>query len=264
MTDLSPSGRNTETGERRLIPDRALIEKELAERGLYPYVEVFETTDSTITRARDILRQKQGDILVIASSQTQGKGSHGRSFYSPKDTGLYFTAVYRDLPGDHPVTFAAGTASVRALGHFGSEASVKWVNDIFLNGYKTGGILCERTGSGDVIVGIGINLSEPEGGFPDELSGIAGALDMHDISRDHLAAVLFCELAEEVHREPADVMNRYRQVCGTVGRRIRFDTGEGERRGTAEAVGDDGALLVMTEDGDRLRFESGNVSIRYI
>lgn len=246
-----------------MIPDRALIEKELAECGLYPYIAVYDTTDSTINRARDIIPEHTSDILVVASCQTQGRGSHGRSFFSPRDTGLYFTAVYRDVPASFPVTFAAGCASVKTLDRFGVTASVKWVNDIFLEGKKAGGILCERTGSGEVIIGIGINLSEPEGGFPEELSGIASALGTEKINRDILASALFRDLTEEMRSDPGEVMDRYRQVCGTIGRNIIFETGNGVRRGTAEAVAEDGALLVITENGERVRFESGNVSIKY-
>ena len=246
-----------------MTPDRVFIEKELAERGLYPYISVYDTVDSTITRARSIIPEHDGDILIVASSQTQGKGSHGRRFYSPQDTGLYFTAVYRDVPSSFPVTFAAGTASVKALRFFGIETSVKWVNDIFLEGKKTGGILCERNGSGDVIVGIGINLRDPEGGFPEELSGIAGAIGKDSLSRDLLAAVLYCELTGEIRSDPDGVMERYRSVCDTVGRKISFVLEDREMHGTAASVEDDGALSVVTEEGEMVRFESSNVSIRY-
>ncbi|MBQ3412706.1 MAG: biotin--[Oscillospiraceae bacterium] len=247
-----------------MIPDRKLIEKELAERGLYPYISVYETVDSTITRARSLISEHDGDILIVASSQTQGKGSHGRSFYSPQDTGLYFTAVYRDVSLIFPVTFAAGIASVRALHSFGIETSVKWVNDIYYDRMKAGGILCERTGSGEVIVGIGINLQEPEGGFPEEISGIAKAIGKDTLSRDLLAAALYSELTEEIRSDPAGVIERYRAVCDTVGRKISFVYDNKEMRGTALSVEDDGALSVMTEEGAILRFETGNVSIRYM
>lgn len=247
-----------------MIPDRKLIEKELAERGLYPYISVYETVDSTITRARSLISEHDGDILIVASSQTQGKGSHGRKFYSPQDTGLYFTAVYRDVSPAFPVTFAAGIASVRALHNFGIETSVKWVNDIYYDRMKAGGILCERTGSGEVIVGIGINLQEPEGGFPEEISGIAKAIGKDTLSRDLLAAAIYSELTEEIRSDPAGVIERYRAVCDTVGRKISFVYDNKEMRGTALSVEDDGALSVMTEEGAILRFETGNVSIRYM
>jgi len=247
-----------------LIPDIDLIRRELASRGLFPAIEVYDVTDSTNTRARALLEHTESDILVIASEQTGGKGSHGRSFYSPMDTGLYFSAGYRSLGGELPVTFAAAAASVRALGHFGTQTSVKWVNDLILSGRKAGGILCERTAAGDVIVGIGINLTEPEGGFPEEISGIAAAAENSAIRRDELAAVLYKELTEELGKDAREIMDDYRVFCETAGRRITFDPGTGRVEAYAVRVEDNGALLIRMDDGTEKKLGSGNVSIRNV
>ena len=96
-----------------MIPDRSFIETELASGGLNPVLYVYSETDSTNTRAREILKDGTDEILVLASAQTRGKGSHGRSFFSPADTGLYFTASFSGLAFDHPVTFSAAVAENR-------------------------------------------------------------------------------------------------------------------------------------------------------
>lgn len=247
-----------------MIPDKELIVKELAERGLYPAVTVFDETDSTNTRARELLKENsKTELLVLAASQTVGKGSHGRSFYSPRDTGLYFTASYSGLDYGMPVTFAAAVASAKALKRFGADTVIKWVNDIFADGKKAGGILCERTGSGSVIIGIGINLEEPEEGFPEEISGTATSLSTGRNIRDELAVELYSELTRAVHTDPASVMDEYRSMCGTVGRRIRFDWEYSVMEGTACGIDDDGSLLVREDSGEVLRLLSGNVSVRY-
>lgn len=247
-----------------MIPDRNFIQKELAECGLCPYIYVYDEVDSTNTRARELLDSESPDIIVLAASQTRGKGSHGRSFFSPADTGLYLTASFSHLPQTFPVTFAAAAASVSALRQFGTESSVKWVNDIMIKNRKAGGILCEKLASGKVIIGVGINISEPEGGFPEDLSDIAVSLGNSGVARDVLAVRLYSELYSRMSLDREKVMEEYRSVCGTLGRRITFDTVSGVRKGTAEAVRDDGALIVLTENGDRISFESGNVSIRYL
>ncbi|MBP0969362.1 MAG: biotin--[acetyl-CoA-carboxylase] ligase [Oscillospiraceae bacterium] len=247
-----------------MIPDKVFIEKELAESGLYPYVKACASVDSTNLMARELVPQFGSDILVIADGQTAGRGSHGRSFYSPHSTGLYFSAVFGSIPASFPVTFAAGNAAVASLRNAGICTEMKWVNDIILNGKKAGGILCERISSGEVIIGIGINLMPPDGGFPDGLSEIAAAIGSSTIERDVLAADLYRELAGELQNSAREVMECYRRICGTVGRDITFIVRDAEERGRAIAAEQDGALLVETEDGRQNRFDSGNVSIRYV
>lgn len=248
-----------------MIPDKGYIEKELAERGLCPAVEVFEETDSTNTRARELLKENgDAELLVLASAQTEGRGSHGRSFYSPQDTGLYFTASFRGLDHSVPVTFAAAVAAAKALKTFGADTGIKWVNDVFLDGKKAGGILCERIASGSVIVGIGINLEEPEGGFPDDISAIATSVSAGRDIRDPLAVILYAELAGEVRKDPLKVMDEYRRICDTVGRKIRFDWEGSVKEGFATGIDEDGSLIVSADGGEVLRLRSGNVSVRYV
>ena len=246
-----------------MIPDKGFIKEELASSGLCPCIHTFETVDSTNNVARELAAEADEDILVISSEQTAGKGTHGRSFFSPDSTGLYFSAVFSGLSVSHPVTFAAGVASVKALRHLGIETSMKWVNDIITDGRKAGGILCERLSSGKVIIGIGINLSAPRSGFPDEIKATAAELGLSPEVRDILAVHLYRELAEAVRSEPVAVLDAYRAVCGTIGRHITFDGIGGRAGGTALAVDDDGALLVRTDSGEDVRLESGFVSVRY-
>ncbi|MBQ2086193.1 MAG: biotin--[Oscillospiraceae bacterium] len=246
-----------------MIPDKTFIETELASGGLNPVLYVFSEVDSTNTRAREILADSSDEILVLASAQLKGKGSHGRSFFSPADTGLYFTASFSGLPSEHPVTFAAAVASVKALGSCGIDTEIKWVNDIFLSGKKAGGILCERISSGAVIVGIGINLEEPQGGFPDDIKRTAVSVGSHREIRDRLAVELYRELVKAVNQDAGEIIRSYRDVCGTVGRRISFEIDGNRTFGTALSVDEDGSLTVEQDGGDIIKLISGNVSVRY-
>ncbi len=122
---------------------------------------------------------KPEGAVLIAHSQTAGRGRLGREFYSP-NSGIYFSILLRpDLsPKDTlRLTTAAAVAVARAIGE---SAQIKWVNDVYLNGKKVCGILTESAFAGEgldyAVVGIGLNLWEPQGGFPNELSEIAGAI----------------------------------------------------------------------------------------
>lgn len=126
--------------------------------------ELFETIDSTndylkAKSANGSLKAKDG---VIAFSQTKGRGRLGRSFESPKG-GIYISFCYGKInsrgAAEHLslMPAAAGVVSLFIKKYFGIDTYIKWPNDVFLNGKKCSGILCERTSSGDLIIGVGLN-----------------------------------------------------------------------------------------------------------
>ena len=125
--------------------------------------------------------------MVIANEQTAGRGRLSRSFFSPKDTGIYMSLLLR--PKNYSakqavrITTMAAVAMCEAIETVSDEkAEIKWVNDIFVRGEKVCGILTEgsfnlESGLLDyAVLGIGINIYQPKDGFPNELSSIAGAV----------------------------------------------------------------------------------------
>ena len=186
--------------------------------------KVFEELDSTILECKrlcaatpnlynsDETLTEQGKKLnfhvVLAEKQTAGRGRLGRTFYSPAKNGIYFSMIY--IP-EHSViqpakmTATAAVAVCNAIKKvFNLETKIKWVNDIFFNGKKICGILTEgitnfETGKIEAaIIGIGINISQPDSGFPKEIADVAGSLlknPPESIKRNELAAQLAVELA---------------------------------------------------------------------
>lgn len=145
---------------------------------------------------------------VTAREQTGGKGTNGRSFFSPGKTGVYMSVVLRNVKKERllDVTPMAAVAVSRVLDrNFGVRTGIKWVNDVYLDGKKVCGILTKaqsKNGETDfIIVGIGINLFAPEGGFPEEIQNTAGfvceAYDetLRQKTIEEIAALL-CEYAE--------------------------------------------------------------------
>jgi len=128
---------------------------------------------------------------VVADSQTGGRGRLNRTWLSPPGMGLYFSLILRphlaaeDLP---KITLAAGLAVAKAVEtDLGVCPRIKWPNDLMLDGRKFGGILSETGAMQNlaagkpplVVVGVGLNLFPPEGGFPAELARRATALSLH-------------------------------------------------------------------------------------
>ncbi len=154
-------------------------------------IETVDIIDSTNDEMKRRAEKGEEEIAVlIAEEQTNGKGTKGRSFFSPEGTGIYMSFLLRPTYSPQQCTLLTTMAAVstaRAIEKVtGSSPQIKWVNDIYLDGKKAGGILTQAHLSKNckeiewAVVGIGINLSEPKGGFPEELTEIATALGKKD------------------------------------------------------------------------------------
>ena len=141
-------------------------------------VRVFGVVESTNLLARDMARHGVVQYTaIVAQEQTHGRGTHGRSFFSPPDTGLYMSIVLRpdeSVTDALFITTAAAAACAEAIESiFEAKAEIKWVNDIYVDGKKVCGILTEGLlrpdGSGIeyAVLGIGINVYKPRQDFPE-------------------------------------------------------------------------------------------------
>ena len=159
--------------------------------GIRGYLD-WEVPDLTVLpeaqSTNDLLRQRaqegapEGTVL-LALSQSAGRGRSGREFFSPPDTGLYFSVLLRPEPGRNAqsITTMAAAAMCRTLETMGADRpGIKWVNDLFVRGRKVCGILTEGAFSLEegrlqyAVLGVGLNLYAPAGGFPEPLADIAG------------------------------------------------------------------------------------------
>lgn len=166
----------------------------------------YDELDSTNEEAKRIFRQggeRESGFIVIAGRQSAGRGQQGRSFFSPPGSGLYMSVclTQNTAPGGSLVTQAAALAVCRCVRRlYGTELGIKPVNDLIYRGRKVGGILVESDGAYGaaehrLIIGIGLNLYMPPGGFPCELDGIAGYIFEEKINKDALVFSLGEELA---------------------------------------------------------------------
>lgn len=221
-------------------------------------VRVFDTTDSTNTRAKEDKTLSFG--IICARAQTAGRGRQGHTFYSPLDTGLYMTAVLPITPMqayEFSLTAAAAVACVRAIGRVcGKTPLIKWVNDLYIGGKKIAGILTEAD-SNRVIVGIGINVTTDI--FPLDLPR-AGSLGI-DADLSELAAAVFLELADMALSGDRSFMAEYRSLSMLLGKRISYTQNGTVRQAEAVAIDDMGRLEVRLAGGDRVLLSSGEVSI---
>ena len=239
-------------------------------------LQIFDHIDSTNLHARHIAAKGAAEgAIIVAGSQSAGRGRLGRSFYSPEGTGLYMSILLR--PSIAPssailITTAAAVAVCDAISEvFGKEAQIKWVNDIFLAGKKVCGILTEAAFSaqGDAleyaVCGIGINICPPENGFPPELSLIAGALCEQPEAglRNRIAGVTLKHFFRYYHAlEQREFLQEYRRRSLVIGRDIYILRGDQRIPATVLAIDDECRLCVRLKDGSTEIISTGEISIR--
>lgn len=239
----------------------------------------FDSIGSTNTHAKQLAAQgaPHGTVLV-AGSQTAGRGRLGRSFQSPPGMGMYLSVILR--PNCPPaslmhLTCAAAVAACHAIEAVsGICPDIKWTNDLVCNKRKLGGILTElsvdtRSGLVDyAIIGIGINCCQSLGTFPPEIEKIATSLQT--ITGKHIppaqvsAAVIeaLAQMDRTLLAEKQQLMTFYRGHCITVGKQIQLLRGETVQHGLALDIDDNGGLLVAFANGKTETVTSGEVSVR--
>lgn len=237
--------------------------------------EIYKCVSSTNT----LLRQKaEGGApektVVIATSQTEGRGRRGRSFFSPSDSGIYMSVLLRpDIKISEAVlvTTCAAVAVCRAIEKISKKrADIKWVNDIYLNGKKACGILTEaalnvESGKPEyVVLGIGINLLSPKGGFPDEIKDIAAAVfdseKMAELYKNELIAGIlnfFFEDYSYITKKP--FFEEYRNRMFLRGKPVRVLSSP-EYDAEVVDIDEDFCLIVRTQSGEERKLNSGEVS----
>jgi BirA family biotin operon repressor/biotin-[acetyl-CoA-carboxylase] ligase len=241
-------------------------------------IEYSPIIDSTSSAARrHVLAGGKTPRVFIASEQIEGRGRLGRSFYSPADTGVYFSILFADNGERDTVlmTTAAAVAIRRAiLNVTGVSTEIKWVNDLYYQSKKVCGILTEGAidpATGQLqyaVVGIGVNVTPPDGGFPDEIRHIAGAIlpaaDDAEAMRDMLAEKIVCGMMMLLDADPASVHEKYRSRLVLRDRAVTVHAADGSssRPATALDIDEDYRLIVRYADGTFDHLDSGEVSVR--
>ena len=203
---------------------------------------------------------------IVAERQTLGRGRMGRSFYS-EGGGLYMSVLLEPsrvrctLP---LVTFAAAVSLREALASLRFDAGIKWVNDILYRGKKVAGILTEaktkESGIERIIVGIGVNLKDPEGGFPDEIKNKAGSLGYLG-DKDALMTEILLRLCENLEKSPDEIIGLYRENMLMIGEKAEVSDYRSGCKRFVKILGidDDGSLICEDEEGNTLSLVSGEI-----
>lgn len=253
--------------------DKKVLEKYLGQK---LNITIFPELDSTNNYLKKLGSQgDKANTLVIAESQTSGRGRMGRSFYSPNGTGVYFSLLlHPEILAEKALNLtvmAAVAVAETVMRYSTGDVKIKWVNDVYIDGKKVCGILTEGainpiTKMLDyAVVGIGINVIAPENDFPEDIKNIATAIfsgnTEEDIKEKIIAEVINRFLALYNAKED-DHIDRYKEYSFLTGKEINIISGENIRPATVLGITDECHLLVKNEYGKTEEISSGDVSVR--
>jgi len=239
-------------------------------------IEYFAVTDSTNMVAHQLAQTGAAEgTVVIADTQTHGRGRLGRAWVSPPSCNLYLSVVLRPSVSTAiapQLTLVAGVAVAETIREWVPRAALKWPNDTVIDGRKVAGILTEMDADADrvrfVILGIGVNLNSAPEDFPAELQDKATSLRVvtgGSIDRAAFTGRLLAQLEDRYQRFLHDGFAGLRpfwEACSCLtGQQVAIDEGGQRRTGVVIGIADDGALVLRTPQGAEKRILVGDVTV---
>jgi BirA family biotin operon repressor/biotin-[acetyl-CoA-carboxylase] ligase len=239
----------------------------------------YDEIESTNLEAKALaMKGAPEGTVVVAESQTAGRGRLGRRWTSPAGKGILFSVLLRPelaMSEAHLLTIVAAAAAAETIERcVPAPVAIKWPNDLFINDRKVGGILMEVSGEQDdvdwIVLGIGLNVNTEFSELPVALRRTATSLKMvsgEPIDRSDLLVTLLLHI-ESRYRSALDAgfddaLAAFRDRDYLYARSISVETRQGPVVGDAAGIDDRGALLVKQPHRCVRKFHSGDVSIRH-
>ncbi len=234
-------------------------------------IEYFKEIESTNVIASEIAGSVAEGTVVIAESQTGGRGRLGRKWISPEG-GVWLSIILKPKiqPSYAPrITILAGVSVAKTIRSFGPEAMIKWPNDVLINGKKVCGILTEIEAEIDMIdhcvVGIGIDANVDTESFPEEFRDSSTSLKKelgHEINRVEFVQKLLEEFEALYLKfqegDFAAILEEWRSMSATIGEWVKITTQTRTIYGEAIGVDNEGALILETDEGKLEKIVAGN------
>tara|TARA_B100001123_G_scaffold283687_1_gene316046 strand:- start:469 stop:1212 length:744 start_codon:yes stop_codon:yes gene_type:complete len=231
-----------------------------------------DSTNAEISRRLAKHPPPEEGLIILADSQTDGKGRLGRTWHSAPGTGVYISTLIRPnlTPEQLPIlTLMAGLATVIAVNEFTTNhTQLKWPNDLLLNGKKIAGVLCEYYPKNipAVIIGIGINVNQTQ--FPADIKEIATSLKLEtgeEINRTALIKQLITQLdfqySELKKHKVGTLIKNWTSHTDLFGKTITLKKSIQSITGKAIRLDNLGRLVIVNESGEETAFDSGEVRL---
>ena len=234
-------------------------------------IHYFDTLPSTMDTASQLgLEGAAEGSIVLAEAQSRGRGRFSREWLSPKYKGIYFSLILRPkiTPGSTPIlTLLTAVSICEAIKEVcGVDVRIKWPNDLLAHGKKLAGILTEINAEMDlthfVVIGVGLNVNNDKKTLP------VGATSLKEQKKEDISrSILLQEVLRRIEanylllqqKHASLILEKWRSLNITVGRRVRVTFGKGHIEGEAVDIDSDGALLIRNDSGLAERVTAGDI-----
>lgn len=239
-------------------------------------IKIYKTLESTNKTAKEMaVAGAEHGTVIIADSQTKGRGRYSRSYFSPSG-GLYMSIILRPevLNFENPtsVTAFAAVAVCEAIESISEKTpEIKWVNDILIDGKKVCGILTEavtdfESGSLDwIVLGIGINVYIKTEDFPDDLQTSATSIfpneKMFGVRNKLSAEIINRILGYDITPREAEIFRKYKNRLAILGNQVTVIQNKNEYKATVIDIDAAGHLVVKNENGEIITVSSGEIRV---
>ena len=224
----------------------------------------YETIPSTNAEAKRMILDGAREGVLLAKTQTAGRGRLGRSFFS--ENGIFMSVILAPEKFSFDsgfLTSAAAVAVCRAVTEKGFSVGIKWVNDLLLDGKKICGILTEAVSLGNqtlaYVIGIGINVGKGE--FPSEIRDIAGSLPLNENEKNDLFFCILANMENVLAEKKENILAYLKEKSVVLGKPIRF-YGAKYGEGVALDLDENGGLIVVTDQNKKIVLTGGEISVR--
>ena len=246
----------------------------LKEAALDLSLRFFEETTSTNDLAKAFVKSEPTHgTLFLARRQGAGRGTYGRSFIS-EPGGIYCSLLihikaWHFQNADLATLFTAVAVREAVYDVLGIQLKLKWVNDLFLQGRKVGGILTEKQFDSDwLVIGMGLNVSNQLDTFPDELKQIVTTMGIDDsddrIKADLVVAIMRYMLKQGKLSCKNEVMRRYLDHLFILNQQVEVAYGSDSFQVQVLDVDDLGQLVVQKPCGEVLSLQAGEVKLNLL
>ncbi len=238
--------------------DKEAISSGLKTKWLGKDLRSFSEVNSTNETARSLASSCQNGTVILAETQTRGRGRLSRPWASPPG-GIWMSLILKPempLASVYQINMAVSVAISKAIFNLlGLKAGIKWPNDLLIRERKICGILMEisaEVGRLDyAVVGLGINANVGLSNFPEEWCATSLSHELgHEVSRVDLIQGILLEIEEAYEKMGSrEIYEEWRSRSVTIGRYVRINSISGDLVGVVEDLAEDGALLLKTENG---------------
>jgi len=236
----------------------------------------YEKVGSTNTVASNLAEEVAEGTVIIADTQEKGRGRLGRVWVSPPGENIYMSIILQpqiETKDATLITIMAAVASANALRKTtGLNISIKWPNDLICYERKIGGILTElKTDQKGIlfsVIGIGINVNTDIDAFPEDVREIATSVK-NETGKLFLREEIVAEILNEIHNwymilkamKREVLLAEWQRLTSTLGKEVIVVIGQETYKGFAEAIDDEGMLILRLPSEEMKRIHSGDVTV---